>query len=168
PKTAWPPTCRWGVVLGAEAGGGSAASTSRATPDGGAPVAQRTALDLTGVQWAGVEWTALRWRPAAGERLRVTLGAGAGAAAYRLRQWGAFVDAERRVAYEDDFRSRGRGAVAYAQAAVAVPVRRWLAVQGDVRRQAGSAPMTDDFAGFDRLDLGGTRLGVGVTVRPGR
>ena len=159
---------RWGVSFGAEAGGRTVASSSRAEPTSGAgPARQRTALDLTSVGWLGAEWRALRWRGAGrdgADRLRVVLGAGAGSAAYRLRQWGGFVDAERGVAYEDDFRSAGRGAFGYGSVGLEVPVLGRLALEGELRRQVGSAPMSADFAAFDRLDLGGTRLGVGVRV----
>ena len=130
---------------------------------------QQTTLDVTSLQYAGADWEAFRWRRAgagATDRLRVVLGAGGGVARYRLRQWGEFVDARRSVAYADDFASAGRGGFAYGSAALEVPLRRWIALQGDVRRQVGSAPMTADFAGFDRLDLGGTRLGVGVRLHP--
>lgn len=159
-----------GAVLGAEAGQGTMASVSRARATGtSADVRQQTTLDVTSLQYAGADWEAFRWRRAgagAADRLRVVLGAGGGVARYRLRQWGEFVDAQRSVAYADDFASAGRGGFAYGSAALEVPLRRWIALQGDVRRQVGSAPMTADFAGFDRLDLGGTRLGVGVRLHP--
>jgi hypothetical protein len=159
----------WGVLAGVEAGGRTVASVSRAQPASGGEVRQQTALDLTGVHWLGAEWRGLRWRGAgadAPDRLRLVLGAGGGTARYRLRHWGAFVDADRGMAFADDFGSTGRGAFAYGSAALEVPLGRGLAVQGELRRQAGSAPMTADFASFDRLDLGGTRVGVGLLVRP--
>jgi hypothetical protein len=162
----------WYVRLGAEAGGSSVASASRALPAGAAPdaaVRQHTTFDLAAVYSLGAEWQALRWRaarPDAPDRARLVVGAGAGLARYRLRQWGDFVDAERRVGFGEDFRSDGRGAVRYASAALEVPVTRGVGVQGTVRRQAGSAPMRADYATFDRLDLGGTRLDVGLHFRP--
>jgi hypothetical protein len=160
-----------GLVAGIESGGSTVASASRVAPTSGSDVRQRTTLDFTTVGSLGAEWRALRWRGGAADgddRRRVLLGAGGGVARYRLRQWGDFVDAERRVAYADDFRSTGRGAFAYAGLGLEVPVRRWIALQGDVRRQFGSAPMSADYASFDRLDLGGTRIGAGVMVRPRR
>ena len=163
---------RWGLLLGAEAGGSTAASVSRVRPaSGSGDVRQQTSLDLTSVQYVGAEWQALRWRGAgrdASDRARVVLGAGGGVARYRLRQWGDFVDAERAVAFPDDFRSAGRGGFGYASAGVEVPLRRWVALQAELRRQAGSAPMSADYATFDRLDLGGTRFGVGVLLHPAR
>jgi hypothetical protein len=164
-------TRRWRVLLGAEAGERTIGSLSRVLPvPSSGDVRQQTTLEITSLQYVGAEWQALRWRGAsrsAPDRLRLLVGAGAGTARYRLRQWGEFVDADRRIVYADDFRSAGHGGFGYAGAALEVPLRRWLALQADVRRQFGSAPMTADYASFDRLDLGGTRAGVGVTVRPG-
>jgi hypothetical protein len=163
-------TPRWAVLLGAEAGGRQTASVSRVRPAGvTADVRQWTAFDLTAVQYAGAEWQALRWRGAragAPDRARLTLGAGLGRASYRVRQGGDFVDVDRRLGFGDEFRSDGAGAIRFASAALEVPVRRWLGVQGTARRQAGSAPMRADYASFDRLDLGGTRLDVGLHLRP--
>ena len=165
-------TPRWRVLLGAEAGQRTVGSHSRVQPVPSlGDVRQQTTLEITSLQYVGGAWQALRWRGAstgASDRLRLLVGAGAGTARYRFRQWGEFVDADRQVAYADDFRSAGRGGFGYVSTALEVPLRRWLAVQADVRRQFGSAPMTADYASFDRLDLGGTRAGVGVSLRPVR
>ena len=161
----------WSIVLGAEAGSGTVGSASRVQPAAAAGESpqQRTTLDLTAVQTLGASWQALRWRggaTGASDRLRLVLGAGGGVARYRLRQWGTFVDVERALAFENDLRSSGRGGLGYASASVEVPLRRWVALQGALRRQAGSAPMSADYASFDRLDLGGTRFSVGVLLHP--
>lgn len=163
-------TPAWGLLLGVETGGSTVASVSRVQP-GSAPreVAQRTNLELTAVQYLGAEWQALRWRGGgadAADRLRLVLGAGAGVAHYRLRQWGEFVDEDRGVAFQDDLRSGGRGTVGHLTAAVEVPLLPWAALRGELRRQAGSAPMSADYAGFDRLDLGGTSFGAGLRIHP--
>ena len=162
-------TPRFGVLLGAESGRSTVASVSRARATGvDADARQLTTLDVASLRYVGAEWQAFRWKSAGStDRLRVLLGAGGGVARYRLHQWGDFVDAQRSVTYGDDFRSAGRGGFGYGSATLEVPVGRWIAVQGDVRRQVGSAPMSADFASFDRLDLGGTRLGVGLRLRPG-
>jgi hypothetical protein len=155
-------TSRLGIVLGADAGERTVASTSRVQATGAASDArQQTTLTLRALPYAGAEWQALRWRGAA-----VTLGAGGGVASYALQQQGDFVDAQRRVGFQNAFRSEGCGAFGYGSAGVLVPLRRWVALQGDVRRQVGSAPMSGDFAGFDRLDVGGTTWSAGLRVRP--
>lgn len=163
---------QWGLVVGAEAGESTVASASRVrSASSSSEVRQQTTLDLTSVQYLGVEWRAFRWRGGgldAPDRLRLVLGAGGGAAHYRLRQWGEFVDVQRGITFQDDLRSAGRGAFGYASVGVEVPLRRWVAVSGELRRQAGSAPMSADYASFDRLDLDGTRLSVGLLVHPAR
>ena len=163
-------TDRWSLQLGVDAGGSTVASTSRVQPaSGGGDVRQQSTLDFTAVPSLGVEWRAFRWRghdDAASDRLRLVFGAGGGVASYRLRQWGDFVDAERRVAFSDEFRSSGRGAFGFASAGVEAPLHRWVAVQGELRHQVGSAAMSDDFAEFDRLDLGGTRFTAGLRIHP--
>jgi hypothetical protein len=160
---------QWSLLVGLEAGGSTVASVSRIQPmSGQTEVRQQTSLELTSVQSLGAEWQAVRWRRAgrdAWDHLRVVLGAGGGVAHYRLRQWGDFVDVERRVAFQQDFSSAGSGGLGYVSAGVEVPLRGWVALQGEVRRQAGSAPMSSDFASFDRLDLGGTRVSVGVVLQ---
>ncbi|WP_373068764.1 hypothetical protein [Gemmatimonas sp.] len=163
-------TPRWSARLGIESGERTMESVSRVSPaTTTSPVAQQTALQLTSVQSLGVEWRAARWARAQGagaDRARLILGAGVGTARYRFQQWGTFVDAERLVAYRDDFYSTGRGLFEYVSAGVDVPVTRWVALQGTVRQQFGAAPMSDDYATFDRLDLGGTNVSVGVRFSP--
>jgi hypothetical protein len=95
------------------------------------------------------------------------LGAGRGVAHYRLRQQGAFLDVPQQIAFERDFRSAGRGGFGYGTAGVEVPLGHWVALQGEVRRQGGSAPMSADYATFDRLDLDGVRFSAGVRLQPG-
>lgn len=163
-------TPRWSVRLGTESGERTMGSVSRVSPaTTNSPVAQQTALQLTSVQSLGVEWRAARWARAHGagvDRARLILGAGVGTAQYRFHQWGNFVDAERLVAYRDDFYSTGRGLFEYVSAGVDVPVTRGLALQGTMRQQFGAAPMSDDYATFDRLDLSGTGVSIGVRFSP--
>lgn len=147
------------AVVGAESGSDRVSSSSQTRPTSGGDVRQETALTLTGVPYAGVQWTARRW-----DRLSLHVGAGGGLARYRVHQWGDFVDASRGVAYADDYTSSGRGAIGYANIGAAVPVRSWLAIEADVRRQFGTAPMRGDYATFDRLDLGGTRIALGAAL----
>ncbi|WP_309670773.1 hypothetical protein [Gemmatimonas sp.] len=163
-------TPRWSIRLGAESGERTMGSVSRVSPaTTTSAVAQQTALQVASAQSLGVEWRAARWTRSGGaglDRARVILGAGVGTARYRFHQWGAFVDAERLVAYRDDFYSTGRGTFEYLSAGLDVPIRRWVALQGTVHQQFGSAPMSDDFATFDHIDLGGTNVSVGVRFSP--
>ena len=157
---------RWTALAGAEGGATTIASASQARAAGADATRQRTRLEIADAQYVGAEWRPLRGGAGAGgrEAVRLVLGAGAGVARYRLRQWGTFIDAEREIAYADDFRSSGRGAFGYAAVGVEVPVHPAAALQAQLRRQVGSAPMGADYAAFDRLDLGGTRISFGVVL----
>ncbi len=163
---------RLGVMLGVEAGARTIGSVSRMPPSTSSfyagEVAQQSTLQLTGVQLLGAEWRALRWRPAgkAADVARITVGGGVGSASYRFRQWGEFLDASRLVRYRNDFYSTGRGTIGFAGATLEVPVRSWIALQGTIRRQFGSAPMSDDYASFNRIDLGGTSIHAGARLTP--
>lgn len=156
----------WSVVLGADAGGTTTASVSQAQPTTGvSDLRQQTTFELTSTQSLGIEWRALRWRGAgASDHLRLVLGGGGGLAHYRLRQWGNFVDVPQRIGFSDRFLSVGRGPFAYASAGIEVPLRSQLALRGEVRRLAGSAPMSNDYSTFDRLDLSGTTVSMGVRI----
>lgn len=160
---------RWSVVGGLQAGGQTLVSVSRANATSLAgDVSQQTTLDLSSLTYIGAQFEAWQWRSASTTRARLLLSAGAGSARYRVRQWGDFVDATRRISFPNDFRSSGAGAIGYLGASAEVPVVRWAAINAEWRRQAGSAPMSVDYASFDRLDLGGDRLSVGLTLFPWR
>ncbi len=158
-----PITSRWGVHVGVDGGRRTTRSESRVRPAGEtSTVQQRTRFALASFVHAGMDMTAWRWRQGASLALTV----GAGRAAYTLQQDGRFVDVDRLVVFEDELRSRGHGTVGYVGAAMDMPIAHWVAVRVDVRQQAGTAGMSGDFAGFDRLDLGGTRVSAGLALRP--
>lgn len=163
---------RWSAMLGLEAGERTIGSVSRMPPSTSSfyagEVAQQSTLQLTGVQLLGAEWRALRWRPAGRttDVARITVGGGVGSASYRFRQWGEFLDASRLVRSRNDFYSSGRGTIGFASATLEVPLRDWIALQGTLRRQFGSAPMSDDYASFNRIDLGGTSIHAGARLFP--
>lgn len=159
------------VVGGVERGSRTIASQSRVQPVSSAtPAEQRTTLDFTAVRYGGVQWQAWQWQGASRsvERLRVIVGGGVGQSQYALRQWGEFVDVPRQVTFSDDLQSKGRGTFRYLSASVEAPLSRQIALHGDIRRHAGRAGMNGDFSAFDRLDLSGTRLSLGVLVTPWR
>lgn len=161
-------TSRLHLLVGFEHGSRSTGSQSRALSVAGRAVEQRTSLAFSSVYLAGAKWRLAGGFPNATGQDRATLylQAGAGAALYRLRQSGEFLDANRRVTFGNEFVSSGAGRTGYLGAAVELPVQPWLALTGDWRLQRGSAPMTDDFASFDRLDLGGARASLGMAIFP--
>lgn len=157
------------VDVALETGRAAVESASRIAPiDRTGDVRQTTRLDIASLATVGLSWRAWAWRTPGGadgdERLRLTLGAGFGQARYRLRQWGDFVDTERRITFGDDFRSRGASAVGYVAAGAEVPVAARLSLDVQLAQYAGRAPMNGGFGRFDAFDLGGTRLRVGVRM----
>jgi len=161
---------RWEFIAGGDAGKSTVASSSITRPaSASSDSRQTTSLDLTNTEYLGASWLAWRWKnavPTAPDRIRLHVGGGAGLMSYRLRQVGDFVDVQRDLVFHDDLRSSGRGRFAYLSAAAEVPLRSWIALDGELRRRAGSAPMTADYAGFDRIDLSGYSIGVGMRLRP--
>lgn len=132
------------------------------------PAAHTSTLELTSVAQAGVE--VIAWHLGGGrrgaERLRLVLGAGAGVSTYALRQVGEFVDVARRVQFADDLASSGRGVTGYGVVGLELPLGRRVAVRGELRQQFGSAETSGDFRDFDRLELAGTRVALGVALFP--
>jgi len=164
-------TPRWSVMIGGERGSRTIGSSSLMAPAGTTTgVAQRTSLELSGAQYLGAELEAIGLGGVASSgqhRVQLLLSGGVGAAQYRLRQWGEFVDVPRAYAYAEDFRSAGSGAFSFLGAGLRIPLSARLALQANARRQFGSAPMSADYSTFDRLDLGGTQVSVGFRLRPG-
>ena len=160
---------RWSAIVGGQSGGSGTISSTSVVPPSGASggVAQRTSLALSSMSYAGAELRAYRWpgtSPQVQDRLQVQVNGGMGVARYALRQWGSFVDVPLTEAYSADYRSHGAGAFTFLGTSVTVPVRQSIAVLLQVRRLFGSAPMSDDYSTFDRLDLGGTQFGLGVRL----
>ncbi len=161
---------RWTMIASVTGGRQTVSSLSRAVAVNIADnVPQQTTFDLNSTQTVGARF--LAWHSALGgapdrDRLRVIVGAGVGSAHYRVHQWGYFVDATRNVFYADDFRSAGRGAIGYGSAAIEAPITRWAAISVEWSRQFGSAPMNSDYASFNHLDLGGSRLSAGFLFSP--
>jgi hypothetical protein len=161
---------RWAVRSGFSQLERAVNSTSRLAPQGEA-VSQQTAWqlsswDILGAEWRGYRWTNHGQAENATREVRVLLGAGVGTARYRLRQVGRFVDASRGVSYADDFRSSGRGTTGYLAAAAELEPASWAALRLEWRGSRGTAPMNEDFAGFDRLDMGGHQLSIGAVLHP--
>ncbi|HYW49407.1 MAG TPA: hypothetical protein VE861_02310, partial [Gemmatimonadaceae bacterium] len=159
------------LVLRADAGGRSSRTTSIAQPSTpAADLSQRTTLRIRLQSTLGAQFTALRWHGRTStpmhDHLRLQFGGGGGVVSYQLDQRGTFVDAARSLAYGAAYRSVGTGGVAYATSSLEIPVQRLATISASLRRQWGSARMTQDYATFDRLDFGGTTASVGLVLHP--
>jgi hypothetical protein len=93
------------------------------------------------------------------------VGAGAGAAWYRLRQEGEFVDRETLDIFEDAFESSGwaPAATAFGGTDVSLNPRYGLTVEG--RYLLGKAPMNKDFSTYNKIDLSGYDASIGLYFR---
>jgi len=90
------------------------------------------------------------------------VGAGAGLGKYKFSQTGDFVDFTDNGVFSDVFRSEGWTPLAHAFGGVDVRVLRHMLVSFEGRYQWSTAELAQDFVGFDPIDLGGLKFGVGV------
>ncbi len=126
---------------------------------------QRTELSQTDVRGELVLALAPRGR-AIGQyvwipgRVVPYVGAGLGFVRHNLQQAGEFVD---EIGYfEDTFGSKGWGTGMHLFGGVDIRITRHAILNVEVRHVEAGADLSDDFAGFDPVDLGGLRIGAGV------
>lgn len=88
------------------------------------------------------------------------VGAGLSFVRHDLRQFGEFVD---EIGYfEGTFTSNGWGTAVHLFGGADIRMTRHAFLNAEVRHVEASAGLSDDFAGFDPLDLGGLRISAGV------
>ena len=134
------------------------------------PIQQSTTLTTTPVTVSlrlyplarGEAISRLAWVPA---RVTPYVGAGAGLVFYRFEQAGEFIDAADNAIFEDHYESSGSGGTAHVGAGTDVWINARLGINVDARYSFGSAPLTADYAEWERLDVGGVYAGVGLTFR---
>jgi hypothetical protein len=102
------------------------------------------------------------WIPA---RYAVYAGIGGGAMWYRFRQKGDFVDFETLAVFPDKFESSGWVPMAHALLGVELSLTPRFALLAEGRYTYAKAHLSDDFAGFQPLDLSGASATMGVAVR---
>ncbi len=133
------------------------------------PIAQTTALSTARITASlrahltsrGREVSQLAWIPA---RATPYVGAGGGLQRYEFRQSGDFVDAVTFKVFSDAFRSAGWVPTAHAFGGLNVRLFRSLYFAIEGRYSWASAELSDDFVGFDLLDLSGFHLSGGINV----
>jgi hypothetical protein len=162
---------RWELVAAIEGSSASAGSQSRAPrPGGGLPAQQWTSFELEPVGTLSVRYYLVppfRWREGGwvSEPSRVFLGGGLGMLAYELRQQGEFVDEENARTFVADLQSLGLGRIGFLAAGIDVPVFARLGALIEARYQFSDAPLAGGFAAFERIDLSGLRLSIGIQRR---
>jgi hypothetical protein len=154
---------------------GFATSSSRSeyadfVGDDGLPIAQTTWLRTTPVTASlrvlplarGRALSDLAWLPA---RTAPYLGGGGGVTWYRLRQEGEFIRVDTNEIVMDEYASSGRGLTAHALAGVDHWITSRIGANLEGRYTWGSAGLEGSFRTYDRLDLTGFQVGLGLSFR---
>ncbi len=105
-------------------------------------------------------WIPASWAP--------YVGGGVGLMWYRFEQKGDFVsvqDPNTATIYTDQLRSRGRAPAVDAFAGVDVSLNKSLVLNGEARYDWAKASMSQDFASFQKMDLSGLQMSLGIGVR---
>ena len=101
------------------------------------------------------------WIPA---RVVPYVGVGVGMTRYRLSQVGEFVDAVDGALFAAELLSTGWAGATHLIAGADVRLTTSLATTIEISHSRGSGQLTEDFAGFDPIDLSGLRIGAGIRV----
>lgn len=89
-------------------------------------------------------------------RFQPYVGGAAGLNSWHLQQTGDFVDFRTLAVFPDYFFATGTAMTAEALAGTHVGLTRWLQLSLEGRYRFGSDDLSDDFVGFDPIDLSGT------------
>ena len=92
------------------------------------------------------------------------VGVGAGLTRYRLTQLGEFVDAVDGTLFAAELVSSGWAGSTHLIAGADVRLTTSVAATVEAHYVRGSADLTDDFAGFEPIDLAGLRVGAGIRL----
>lgn len=93
------------------------------------------------------------------------VGAGAGLVVYEFTQSGDFVDYETLDIFGKDFGSKGTTPAVHLTTGVELSIGPHLLATGEARYLWGRDDMSRDFVDFDRIDLSGFQITVGVAAR---
>jgi hypothetical protein len=93
------------------------------------------------------------------------IGAGGGFMHYRFHQSGDFVDFQTMNVFTAQFTSQGWAPTGHALAGVDYSLSPELVLTAEARYVWSSAPLSQDFTGFHRLDLSGLATTAGFSIR---
>jgi len=93
------------------------------------------------------------------------VGGGIGAMWYRFRQTGDFINFETNDVFSDTFVSSRWTPTAHALAGIELSVGPRIAVTGEGKYEVARTEMSDDFDGFDKIDLSGFSATIGIQLR---
>jgi opacity protein-like surface antigen len=104
----------------------------------------------------------LAWVPA---KVVPYVGVGAGTMWYSFRQGGDFVDTTTTNVFSDVFQSSGWAPTAHLFAGSDFTITPGMALSIEARYTLANATLSQDFVGFNRIDLSGVSLTAGLTFR---
>ncbi|HJU72756.1 MAG TPA: hypothetical protein VJ717_03350 [Gemmatimonadaceae bacterium] len=159
------------LVFGGSYSGSSAESEFRHFVDNNdLPIEQTTSLARVPVTASAKLYLTSRgrsigryaWIPT---KLAPFIGAGGGAMWYRFRQEGDFINMETTEVFPDKFESTGWTVTATGFGGLDVSLGPRFGFTGEGRYTWARAPMSEDFDGFERIDLSGYQASLGFYVR---
>jgi hypothetical protein len=98
-------------------------------------------------------------------RAAAYVGAGGGIQYYRFKQMGDFVDAETMNVYPDTYNSDGWTGEGHVLAGFDYTLNPRFAITTEGKYSWSKGRLSDDFSGFDRIDLSGFATTIGLTIR---
>ena len=110
----------------------------------------------------GREIGRLVWLPS---RYAPYLGAGVGVTKYTFRQAGDFVDVNTLRVFADQYESSGWARALHVMGGVEMSMTSHVALAAEARYTWGKAGLSEDFSGFQKLDLSGLAATAGVSLR---
>lgn len=102
------------------------------------------------------------WIPA---RFSPYLGGGAGTMWYKFRQAGDFIDFQTTNVFYDEFSSSAWAPLVNAYAGGDITINPGMALNLEARYSWAQGSLSNDFAGFNRIDLSGVSVTAGLTFR---
>jgi outer membrane protein W len=102
------------------------------------------------------------WIPS---RFAPYVGIGGGVMHYRFRQSGDWIDFKTMDVFPSEYESDGWAPTANVQTGVDYSLNARFALTGEARYVWSNAPLSQDFQGFQKLDLSGFSTSIGVAVR---
>jgi outer membrane protein W len=102
------------------------------------------------------------WIPS---RFAPYVGVGGGVMHYRFRQSGDWIDFKTMDVFPSEYESDGWAPTANVQTGIDYSLNARFALTGEARYVWSKAPLSQDFQGFQKLDLSGFSTSIGVAVR---
>jgi hypothetical protein len=161
---------RLDLALQLDYAGTSKASEYRHFDESGVPIRQTTTFKRVPVTAnlraylvpRGREIGRLAWIPS---NVVPWIGAGGGFMWYQFKQQGDFVDLSNLNIYSDSFDSNGWTPTLQGMGGVDINLSTRLAFTADLRYNWARATLSQDFVGYNKIDLSGVSTALGFTVR---